>query len=149
MSDKPKTDWIPVLVTCVVFLFATSILLYAISENRKNDNEYFKGRLAALETRITQQDKRIDALEEGLKKINTDLKDMSVLMVQINANVLENSKQIDSIVNPPKPVTKKGKPKSAFKPEKPYVPPVQGPTPVPPPPRKGPYAVEGKSPVDQ
>lgn len=146
MSDKPKTDWIPVLVTCVVFLFATSILLYAISENRKSDNEYFKGRLAALETRITQQDKRIDALEDGLKKINTDLKDMSVLMVQINANVIENSKQIDLIANPPKPPAKKGKPKSAFKPEKPYVPPIQGPTPVPPQPRKGPYAVEGRKP---
>ena len=146
--DRPKTDWIPVLVTSVVFLFATSILLYAVAENRKSDNEYFKGRMAALETRINQQDKRIDALEEGLKKINTDLKDMSVLMVQINANVIENSKKIDEIVNPPKPVVKKGKPKSAFRPEKPYVPPIQGPRPEPPPPRKGPYAIEGK-PVDQ
>ena len=149
MSDKPKTDWIPVLVTCIVFLFATSMLLYAVSENRKNDNEYFKGRLTALETRITQQDKRIDALEEGLKKINGDLRDMSVLMVQINANVLENSKQIDLILNPPKPVTKKAKPKPAVKPEKPYVPPVQGPRPEPPPPRTGLYAIEGKKPVDQ
>lgn len=148
MTQPRRTDWIAILVTCVVFLFATSMVLYAVGENRKSDNEYFKGRLAALENRMNQQDKRIDALEEGLKKINTDLKDMSVLMVQINANVIENSKQIDLIVNPPKPPVKKGKPKSAFKPEKPYVPPIQGPTPVPPPPRKGPYAIEGKK-VDQ
>ena len=149
MSDKPRTDWIPVLVTCVVFLFATSILLYAVSENRKNDNEYFKGRLAALENRMNQQDKRIDALEEGLKKINTDLKDMSVLMVQINANVIENSKKIDEIVNPPKPVVKKGKPKSAFRPEKPYVPPIQGPRPEPPVPGPGIPRTGGKPKVDQ
>jgi septal ring factor EnvC (AmiA/AmiB activator) len=142
--EKPKTDWIPILVTSIVALFATSVVLYAVSENRKSDNEYFKGRLAALENRMNQQDKRIDALEESLKKINTELKDMSVLMVQINTNVIENSKKIDEIVNPLKPIAKKGKPKSAFKPEKLYVPPVQGPTPVPPPPRKGPYAVEGK-----
>ena len=149
MSDKSKTDWIPVLVTCVVFLFATSILLYAVSENRKNDNEYFKGRLATLESRMNQQDKRMDALEENLKKMSGEIKDMSTLMVQINANVIENSKQIDLILNPPKPAVKKGKPKSAFKPEKPYVPPIQGPRPEPPPPRKGPYAVEGRPPVDQ
>ena len=144
MSDRPKTDWIQILVTSVVFLFATSMLLYAVAENRKADNEYFKSRLAALETRITQQDKRIDALEENLKKMNSELKDISTLMVQINANVIENSKKIDNIIDPPKPVVKKGKPKSAFKPEKPYVPPVQGPRPEPPPPRKTPYAIEGK-----
>lgn len=148
MSERRRTDWIAILVTCVVFLFATSMILYAVGENRKSDNEYFKGRLAALETRMNQQDKRIDALEDGLKKINTELRDMSVLMVQINANVLENSKQIDLIANPPKPPAKKGKPKSAFKPEKPYVPPIQGPRPEPPAPRKGTYAIEGR-PVDQ
>lgn len=132
------------LVSGIIILFATSMILYAVAENRKNDNEYFKGRLASLESRINQQDKRLDALEEGLKKINTDIKEMSVLMVQINSNVIENSKQIDTILNPPKPVAKKGKPKSAFKPEPLYVPPIQGPTPVPPPLRKTPYAIEGK-----
>lgn len=144
MSDRPKTDWIQILVTSVVFLFATSMLLYAVAENRKADNEYFKGRLVSLETRINQQDKRIDALEENLKKMSGEIKDISTLMVQINANVLENSKKIDNIIDPPKPPAKKGKPKSAFKPEKPYVPPQQGPRPEPPPPRTGPYAVEGK-----
>lgn len=144
MRDRPKTDWIQILVTSVVFLFATSMLLYAVAENRKADNEYFKGRLASLETRMNQQDKRIDALEENLKKMSSEIKDMSTLMVQINANVIENSKKIDNIIDPPKPLVKKGKPKSAFKPEKPYVPPVQGPRPEPPTPRKGPYAVEGK-----
>lgn len=144
MSDRPKTDWIQVLVTSVIFLFATSMLLYAVAENRKADNEYFKGRLASLETRINQQDKRIDALEENLKKMSSEIKDISTLMVQINANVLENSKKIDNIIDPPKPLVKKGKPKSAFKPEKPYVPPIQGPRPEPPPPRTGIYSIEGK-----
>lgn len=142
--DKPKTDWIPILVTCVVALFCTSLVLYAVAENRKSDNEYFKGRMAALETRINQQDKRIDTLEENLTKISTDLKDMSVLIVQINANVIENSKQIDLIVNPPKPLPKKGKPKSEVKPQRLDQPVIQGPRPEPPPPRKGPYAIEGK-----
>ena len=137
MTEK-KTDWVPILVTSVVVLFATSLLLYAVSENRKSDNEYFKGRLASLETRINQQDKRLDSIEESMKKINTDIKDLTTLTIQINANVLENSKKLEEITNPPKPLTKKGKPKSAF------IPPVQGPTPVPPPPRKTPYAIEGK-----
>lgn len=128
-NDTKKTDWIPVLVTCVVFLFATSILLYAVSENRRNDNEYFKNRLATLEARMNQQDKRVDAMEESLKKINSDIKDMSILVVQINNNVLENSKKIDDIVNPPKPVVKRGRPKSAFKKPEPVI---QGPKPEPP-----------------
>ena len=149
MSNRPKTDWIQVLVTCVVFLFDTSMLLYAVAENRKADNEYFKGRLSALETRITQQDKRIDALEENLKKMSGDIKDISTLMVQINANVLENSKKIDNIIDPPKPLPKKGKPKSAFKPEKPYVPPQQGPRPEPPVPGPGIPRTGGKPQVDQ
>lgn len=135
-----KINWIQILVTGIIVLFATSMLLYAVAENRKSDNEYFKSRLAILESRMNQQDKRLDTLEDGLKKINTDLKDMSVLMVQINSNVIENSKQIDLILNPPKP-PKKGKPKSAFKPEKlsPNGPHVPIPTP-----RKTPYAIEGK-----
>ena len=152
MSERRRTDWIAILVTCVVFLFATSMILYAVSENRKNDNEYFKGRLATLENRMNQQDKRMDALEENLKKMSADIKDMSMLMVQINANVIENSKKLEDIVNPPKPLPKKGKPKSAFKPErltpKPE-PVIQGPRPEPPQPRKGPYAVGGNNKVDQ
>lgn len=143
MSER-KTDWVPILVTSTVVLFATSILMYAISENRKSDNEYFKGRLATLESRMNQQDKRLDSIEDSYKKIQTDIKDLTTLTIQINANTLENSKRLEDILNPPKPLVKKGKPKSAFKPEKLYVPPVQGPTPVPPPPRKTPYAIEGK-----
>lgn len=144
--ENKKIDWIQILVTSVVFLFATSMLLYAVAENRKADNEYFKGRLASLETRINQQDKRIDALEENLKRMSGEIKDMSTLMVQINTNVLENSKRLEDIINPPRPLPKKGKPKSAFKPEPLYVPPQQGPRPEPPAPRKGPYAIEGKPP---
>lgn len=132
------------MVTSVVVLFATSILLYAVSENRKSDNEYFKGRLASLETRMNQQDKRLDALEDNLKKIHNDLKDLTTLTIQINANTIENSKKLEDITNPPKPLVKKGKPKSAFTKPAPYVPPIQGPTPVPPPPRKTPYIIEGK-----
>lgn len=97
MNEK-KTDWVPVLVTCIVFLFATSILLYAVSENRKSDNEYFKGRLATLESRMNQQDKRLDSLEESIKKINTDIKEITTLTIQINANVIENSKKIDDLI---------------------------------------------------
>ena len=138
-----------VLVTSVVFLFATSMLLYAVAENRKADNEYFKGRLSSLETRINQQDKRIDALEDNLKKMSGEIKDISTLMVQVNANVLENSKKIDNIIDPPKPLVKKGRPKSAFKPEKPYVPPVQGPRPEPPVPGPGIPRTGGKPKVDQ
>lgn len=129
--DK-KQDWTKVLVTGVIFLFSTSILLYTISEKRRDDNEYFKGRLASLETRMNEQDKRIEGVNESLKKINTEVKDMSVLLVQINANVLENSKRLEDVINPPKPLVKKGKPKSAFNPEKLYVPPIQGPKPQPP-----------------
>jgi septal ring factor EnvC (AmiA/AmiB activator) len=142
MTDR-KTDWVPILVTSTVVLFATSILLYAVAENRKSDNEYFKGRLASLESRINQQDKRLDAIEEFNKKITADLKEITTLTIQINANVIENTKKLEEITNPPKPLPKKGKPKSAFK-EQPYIPPIQGPTPVPPPPRKTPYAIEGK-----
>lgn len=140
MSDKPRTDWIPVLVTGVIFLFSTSMILYAVAENRKSDNEYFKGRLAALETRMNQQDKRFDAMEGSLTKINGEIKDMSTLMVQVNANVLENSKRLEDILNPPKPLPKKGKPKSAFKPER-LTPKaesiIQGPRPEPPVPGPG------------
>ncbi len=143
MPDQ-KINWIQVLVSGIILLFATSMILYAVAENRKSDNEYFKGRLASLESRINQQDKRLDTTEESLKKMNTDIKDLTTLTVQINANVIENSKRLDDILNPPKPLPKKGKPKSAFKPEPLYVPPIQGPTPVPPPPRKTPHAIEGR-----
>jgi septal ring factor EnvC (AmiA/AmiB activator) len=141
---RVETNWIAILVTSTVILFATSMILYAIAENRKSDNEYFKGRLASLETRINQQDKRLDANEESLKKITTEIKDLTTLTIQINANVIENSKRLEDILNPPKPLPKKGKPKSAFKPEPLYTPPIQGPRPEPPPPRKTPYAIEGK-----
>lgn len=139
-----RTDWIAILVTTTIFLFGISIILYAIAENRKSDNEYFKGRLASLESRINQQDKRLDATEESLKKITTDIKDLTTLTVQINANVIENSKRLEDILNPPKPLAKKGKPKSAFNPKRLDEPVIQGPRPEPPPLRKTPYAIEGK-----
>ena len=136
-----RTDWIAILVASTVFLFGTSMVLYAVAENRKSDNEYFKGRLATLEARMNQQDKRLDGQDESLKKITTDIKDLTSLTIQVNANVLENNRRLEDLLNPPKPLTKKGKPKSAFKP---YTPPIQGPTPIPPPQRKTPYAIEGK-----
>ena len=135
-----RTDWIAILVASTVFLFGTSMVLYAVAENRKSDNEYFKGRLATLEARMNQQDKRLDATDESLKKINTDIKDLTSLTIQVNSNVLENNRRLEDLLNPPKPLPKKGKPKSAF----PYTPPIQGPTPIPPPQRKTPYAIEGK-----
>lgn len=146
MSDKPKTDWIPILVTCVVALFCTSLVLYAVAENRKSDNEYFKGRLASLEDRINQQDKRLEAMGQNFTKINSDLRDLTTLTVQINANVIENSARLENIVNPPRPPAKKGKPKSEVKPQRLDQPVIQGPRPEPPPPRKGPYAIEGRNP---
>ena len=146
---RPRTDWIAILVTCVVALFCTSMVLYAVAENRKSDNEYFKGRLASLESRINQQDKRFDAMEGNLTKINGEIKDMSTLMVQVNANVLENSKRLEDIINPARPLPKKGKPKSAFRPEPLYVPPQQGPRPEPPVPGPGIPRTGGKPKVDQ
>lgn len=143
--DKPKTDWIAILVTCVVALFCTSMVLYAVAENRKSDNQYFKGRIASLEDRINQQDKRLDTLGENFTKINSDLRDLTTLTVQINANVIENSTRLENIVNPPRPPVKKGKPKSEVKPQRLDQPVIQGPRPEPPPPRKTPYAVEGKN----
>jgi len=142
--DKPKTDWIPILVTCVVALFCTSMVLYAVAENRKSDNQYFKGRIASLEDRINQQDKRLDSLGENFTKINSDLRDLTTLTVQINANVIENSGRLENLVNPPKPLPKKGKSKSEIKAQRLDQPVIQGPRPEPPPPRKGPYAIEGK-----
>ena len=139
-----KPDWIQILAMSVIFLFCTSMLLYVLAERRKEDAEYFKSRMAALETRMNNADKRMDSFDTRLDEINRSVKDISTLTVQINANVLENSKRLEDILNPPKPLVKKGKPKSAFKPEKLYVPPIQGPRPEPPPARKTPYAIEGK-----
>ncbi len=144
MTQPRKTDWIAILVTCVVALFCTSMVLYAVAENRKNDNEYFKGRLASLEDRINQQDKRLEAMGQNFTKINADLRELTTLTVQINANVIENSTRLENLVNPPKPLGKKGKPKSEVKPQKLDQPVIQGPRPEPPAPRKGPYAIEGK-----
>lgn len=146
MNERRRLDWVQILVTSVVFLFGVSMILYVVAERRKEDAEYFKGRMAALETRMNNADKRMDSFDGRLNEIGRDLKEMSVLTVQINANVIENSKRLEDILNPPRPpVVKKGKPKSAFNPERLYVPPIQGPKPEPPAPRKGPYAVEGKN----
>lgn len=150
MSERQRPDWVMIMSLSVIFLFCTSMILYVVAERRKEDAEYFKGRMAALETRMNNADKRMDSYDGRLDEINRNIKDMSTLMVQVNANVIENSKRLEDILNPPKPpVVKKGKPKSAFKPEKLYVPPIQGPRPEPPPPRKGLYAIEGKRQVDQ
>lgn len=145
-ENTKKTDWIAILVTCVVALFCTSMMLYAVAENRKSDNQYFKGRIASLEDRINQQDKRLDALGENFTKLNSDLRDLTTLTVQINANVIENSTRLENIINPPKPLPKKGKSKSEIKAQRLDQPVIQGPRPEPPPPRKGPYAVEGRPP---
>lgn len=146
-----RPDWIQILTLSIIFLFCTSMILYVVAERRKEDAEYFKGRMAALETRMNNSDKRMDNFDVRLDEINKNVKDVSMLTVQINANVIENSKRLEDILNPPKPLVKKGKPKSAFRPERltPKAEPiVQGPRPEPPPPRKGPYAVGGR-PVDQ
>jgi peptidoglycan hydrolase CwlO-like protein len=120
------------------------MLLYVLAERRKEDAEYFKSRMAALETRMNNVDKRMDTYDTRLNDINNSIKEISTLTIQINAHTIENSKRLEDLLNPPKPLSKKGKPKSAFKPEPLYTPPIQGPTPVPPPMRKTPYAIEGK-----
>lgn len=147
MSERQRSDWVMIMSLSVIFLFCTSMILYVVAERRKEDAEYFKGRMAALETRMNNADKRMDSFDGRLDEINRNIKDMSTLTVQINTNVLENSKRLEDILNPPKPLVKKGKPKSAFRPERltPKTEPViQGPRPEPPPLRKGVYAIEGK-----
>ena len=69
-----------------------------------------------------------------------DLRDISTLTMQINANVLENNKKINGIANPPRPVEAATRPAKVF----PEMPVIQGPRPEPPAPRKGPYAIEGQ-----
>lgn len=131
-NNKTAT-WIQILVGGVIILFAASILLYVVGENRRNDVEYFKGRLAALETRMNNTDARVETLAVDIKRIGGNIADISNLTVQINSNVIENSRRLEEILNPPKPLKKTGRPKSAFKPEKLVAEPViQGPKPVPP-----------------
>lgn len=130
-SDKAST-WVLVLVMIVIFLIYATFITITLAEKRKEDVDYFKNRIALLENRINQQDKRLDAYEDSIFKIKDEVKEITTLVIQINANVLENSKRLEDILNPPKPLIKKGKPKSAFKPEKLYTPPIQGPRPEPP-----------------
>lgn len=150
MSESKRPDWIQILTLSIIFLFCTSMILYVVAERRKEDAEYFKGRMAALEARMNNADKRMESFDTRLDEINKNVKDLSTLTIQINANVIENNRRLEDILNPPRPVkpVKKATKPRATRPEQvfPDQPVIQGPRPEPPPARRGPYAIEGRNP---
>jgi uncharacterized protein HemX len=143
-APERKGHWLAVLVPVAVAIGSAAWVFNTLDQQHRQTTNALMQRLADLESRLAQQDDRAmsQAERDMIAATARDLRDVSTLTMQINANVLENSKKIHSIANTPRPARQSApRPVQVF----PDMPVIQGPRPEPPAPRKGPYAIEGNS----
>ena len=133
------------LVPVAVAIGSSAWVFNSVSQQHRQTTAALIERIADLESRLVRQgDLAMSQAERDMVAATArDLRDISTLTMQINANVLENSNKIHSIMNPPRPARRAApRPVQVF----PEMPVIQGPRPEPPAPRKGPYAIEGRNP---